>query len=504
MLPNITYNQKQLKALEMFDTFVSDSTITSGESGEIKYRIFGLFGYAGAGKTFIASEMIRSAIDAKKIDQVIVCTPTHKALDVIESYIKAHFFSHGRDEIYIREKMLFMTIHKLLEFRPIIMTETGSVTFKSKGDSKYFKKLNRKLIVVDECSMVSQNMIREITKYSGLYNVKILYLGDPMQLPPIKEIKSQVFDYGPEIIVTICLDQIMRTSSPTIMDACNAVREWDSSDRNLKAIVDKWIEISKKSNEKVFKLFHQKPAVVETRWFKTFVSRVKSGKLPIVLTWRNATAEKYNNLVRTIIHPGEDLDNYLPEDYVMFNNFYQSPDETVFFTSTSVKVISLITKSQKLYAWSNALIVEPTSKQEIDFNRVIKKCNKIKEIKVDYLKVFKHPDVNSIVRTINRVDLEEYQSAIDNIRDLIETFYSRHKHEILTTKLWKIYHDKIIGNYADICFGYSLTIHKAQGSTFEITFVDFVDIFANPKTKECHHALYTAVGRAAKELYLMV
>ena len=56
--------------------------------------------------------------------------------------------------------------------------------------------------------------------------------------------------------------------------------------------------------------------------------------------------------------------------------------------------------------------------------------------------------------------------------------------------------------FHDVRYAYSLTIHKAQGSTFENVFVDVRDLYINRKTYERNQLLYVAVTRSAKRLFI--
>lgn len=495
----IIYNPKQQMAFQLFEDFLHNDE-----------KIFGLFGYAGAGKTFIAAKMIEIALERNWVDSVIVCTPTHKALDVIESYVKAAFQRGGKAVDLMR--ISFMTVHKLLGLRPVIIRETGDLVFQTKGESKHFKQIERKLVIVDECSMINKNMYAEIDKYSHLYPVKIMFSGDPQQLPPVKESISvvfQVLETLPKKIrskSSVCLDQIMRTASPTIMLVSLAIRTWDRENVSSSDLVDQLVDIYQtQGSEKTFRLYHAGARLTDTTWFRNMISRIETGKLPTITTWRNAVAERYNNQVRKFIHGGQDLSGYLPGDYVMFNNYYRCPDTQVFYTSAVVKIVSVENVTRPLYEWNRAKILEVTSRQEKEYNSVLRQCAKMGDFEINILTVERTDRLaQAVVYTMTRPEIERYKEAILHIRSLMENYYRVARHDLLASRLWSLLQDQIIGGYADICFGYSLTTHKAQGSTFDYTIVDLVDILSNPNVREAHHALYTAVGRAAKELAVIV
>jgi exodeoxyribonuclease-5 len=128
-------------------------------------QIFRLFGYAGTGKTTIARYF------AEHVDgQVQFAAFTGKAAQVLRS----------KGAVNAR------TIHSLI-YRPRGEEAVADETTGKTSMSPTFA-LNRqspvaraKLIIVDECSMVDQELGRDLMSFG----TPILVLGDPGQLPPI-------------------------------------------------------------------------------------------------------------------------------------------------------------------------------------------------------------------------------------------------------------------------------------------------------------------------------
>ena len=73
--------------------------------------------------------------------------------------------------------------------------------------------------------------------------------------------------------------------------------------------------------------------------------------------------------------------------------------------------------------------------------------------------------------------------------------------EFKNTKKWHLFW-KLKDAFNDIAYGYALTAHRSQGSTFERVFVDAGDIQLNRKSSERSKCLYVACSRASKELYI--
>ena len=128
-------------------------------------QLFRLFGYAGTGKTTLARHF------AEHVDgQVQFAAFTGKAAQVL----RAKGASNAK------------TIHSLI-YRPRGEEAISDETTGKMSMSPTFS-LNRqsdiaraKLVVVDECSMVDENLGRDLMSFG----TPILVLGDPGQLPPI-------------------------------------------------------------------------------------------------------------------------------------------------------------------------------------------------------------------------------------------------------------------------------------------------------------------------------
>jgi exodeoxyribonuclease-5 len=117
--------------------------------------VFRLFGYAGTGKTTLA---------------------THLAQDIEGKVLFAAFT--GKAALVMRSKGCTdaSTIHSLI-YRPV---ESGEEvpSFQLWREAPAAK---AKLIVIDECSMVDEELGRDLLSFK----VPLLVLGDPAQLPPV-------------------------------------------------------------------------------------------------------------------------------------------------------------------------------------------------------------------------------------------------------------------------------------------------------------------------------
>ena len=120
-------------------------------------QVFRLFGFAGTGKTTLARHF------AEGIDgEVAFGAYTGKAAHVLRQKGCADA----------------ATIHSLI-YRPKAMEDEEAPLFTINRESAASK---ADLIVIDECSMVDEELGRDLLSFG----VRVLVLGDPAQLPPVK------------------------------------------------------------------------------------------------------------------------------------------------------------------------------------------------------------------------------------------------------------------------------------------------------------------------------
>ncbi len=121
-------------------------------------QVFRLFGYAGAGKTTLARHF------AENVGEVAFAAFTGKA-----AYVMRQKGCEGAT-----------TIHSLI-YRPARddETEEGELLFTIRRDAPAS---TADLIIIDECSMVDEDLGRDLLSFGK----PVLVLGDPAQLPPVK------------------------------------------------------------------------------------------------------------------------------------------------------------------------------------------------------------------------------------------------------------------------------------------------------------------------------
>lgn len=123
---------------------------------------FYLAGYAGTGKSTLANVLIDELRESHKVKKVRTAAYTGKAALVLQK--------KGVPEA--------QTIHSLI-YTHKMDKKTGEVTFTLSQESDA---ADADIIVLDECSMVDETLANDLRSFGK----KILIMGDPGQLPPVK------------------------------------------------------------------------------------------------------------------------------------------------------------------------------------------------------------------------------------------------------------------------------------------------------------------------------
>jgi hypothetical protein len=339
------------------------------------------------------------------------------------------------------------------------------------------------------------------------------------------------------------LKKVMRSKLPEVTNLCYQLRLWA-----LKEVKVPNLGPCIKDGVHAFK-YKQGSNKLKTEWLQKCLEQHEKGKnYNIILTWTNHQTNQYNDYIRSVIHKSAKLDRFMVGDILMLSKFYNMDDgqnsyidednEKKYHTSEQIKVLKVEQAIKTIADFSSSLnkkasklkdsgLYEAKYKQSVDtINRSTKRNYLCWKLTVTKNKDFE-PDIEENVK--KKEDTKEEINTIYVIHEKCEKLYNNEKlyiqseikklSNILINKfkdkadtintniikpLVKDFYKYIDEPFALVNYGYAITCHRAQGSTYYNTFVDVDDILKNIKDNESKKCLYTAVSRTSNEVFLLI
>lgn len=496
----ITLYFKRLKQLDDTSSSSSNSTSSSSESiqtkikkGDIKLtrdqtmalqelldfitnpkrkaeQFYLLTGSAGTGKTFLVS-YIYSVL--KSNYNIAFTASTNKAANVLQATYESQYTVEAADK-----SANFYTIHRFMNSSRGI-DKNGEAYFKFSEGKKGTKTAD--VVFVDEVSMIPEvlaGQIEGLKKYK-----KIIFIGDRAQLPPVNEVESKIFSWK---IKQSNLNEIVRYRN-------NIVKLADQ----LKNLIFHKKNISLKScSGDGVSLYRN-----NSDWLKAYYEDTEN---TVILAYTNEKVRMYNDTIRRHVLRITSGNKFEVGEKIMFNNFYvamNSEDREQkknCYTSYQVKIKSCV---QSTYPINYDTIIETLRASLVLYSK-----------NPDILKPFiaKLPNNIPIYNLVTEDDYEivnpiDYKRLMDQLEAVKDEFIKIKLDfsDIVIREFWGFYYEELIDKFADVTYGYSMTVHKSQGSTYGRVFVDMEDIIKrNPKERESFQCLYTAITRASKEIHI--
>ncbi|MEX1317247.1 MAG: AAA family ATPase [Synechococcaceae cyanobacterium] len=169
---------------------------------------FVLSGYAGTGKTFLSMRFL-AQVEASGLCWTVVA-PTHKAVGVLRSHLQAA----GLVPTWYPS-----TIHRLLRLR---LRRQGDRECCEESEHTAAALENLGLVLIDEASMVDSQLLEITLRCAHPFSTRLVFVGDPAQLPPVGEPESPVFCLGRARAVA--LRQVVRHQGP-VLRLAQGIRE---------------------------------------------------------------------------------------------------------------------------------------------------------------------------------------------------------------------------------------------------------------------------------------
>lgn len=383
-----------------------------------------LVGPAGTGKTTLLGHLLRTVPGAS------LAAPTNKAARVLAE-------KTGRE---------VSTLHRLLGLRPEIDPRTGTQVFLPDPNLREppLALFRPELLVVDEASMVSSELLTLTRKETVRYGIPVLWVGDDNQLPPVGEPSSPALSC-PQVFR---LTEVLRHSGSILAYATNS-REAPGLLRPPPEFrcPDVGVLISELANS----------------WNPENPDAARA------VAWTNAAVREITFRVHQTLH-GENAPPWIPGTWAVADKPLVYAGSRTLARPTSWE--GRVTEVSKSSYWGiPCWELELTSPGWAPLN----------------------------VRALAREGFEAYQTETQSRKEAALGESTPWKRK----KAWGRYYEWVEA-FAALSPAYALTVHKAQGSTYRNLWVHGGDIARNPDPPERKKCYYTAITRAAETLRVVL
>lgn len=432
------------EVLDKFILFLKDT-----DAGEMY-----ITGVAGTGKTTSLAEVLEYC-DKNEIE-CITTAYTHKACSVLASKLP--------------ETAKIATLHSFLSKRPTINDE-ATVIAHVDGNRQHGKPEEVAVLFIDEFSMVGERDFLSISELmydlEGEIKMKVVYIGDPNQLPPVKDMKAVT----PKGKYWVKLTQVHRQALGNPL---------------IKTLLD--------LNDYINGV-EPKPLEEHTR-FKRGVDLEaeykKCNKFKVALAYTNERVEDLNASIEGKMLP-EVGDRLFCPTLRQYFTLVEISDSSTGIVNIAGKLLELDSKYkelEKLHQIGQVVFytVEDEAGNELPLAGV-----------------FGHKSFLNVQQMLadNAVTLNK---QIKNEFDITPRSWAEQNRDSSLAKdrakAWSMYL-AFKNNVVCLDFAHATTVHKAQGSTYDTVFIDMKDM-ARCADKDYNmylKLLYVAISRASEMVY---
>ena len=434
-----------------------------------------LRGYAGTGKSTLTGKLIFNL--KKSFSMAIgVCAPTHKAVKVL------------------RKKQIpgvtYRTVHSMLALKEIVDYETGEITYKEDPSVKTPPPITElDVLFLDETSMLQDDLFNRLVKYmkDGL---KVIFVGDPVQIPPGAGKKKTDVQQGPDAIpflyaeqwgaLCLSLQQVRRQAADNpILAFATAIR----MDYKQGTFIPQ--HKLTESGGGVHLIPHNSPEETDLLRSK-FCTRdfALDSDFMKVIAWRNVTVKTYNEMIRRLLYSEQyegTIPKYVVGEKLVLNAPFVVTARNILANNEEVEILR-VTKTQDTVFWKDERMAVQEAKFQIYSAYVSTDYEDLDEVRLPLIAEESEKDYHDLMELISKKASNAVQSDVRR-------------------ELWKMYY-QLKNRYAQVNYNYAITAHKSQGSTYTNCLVLQWDIHYSKKTEERNRILYVACTRPTTTLYI--
>lgn len=413
-----------------------------------------LVGYAGTGKTFTVQKLCRDLTDAGY--SIAALAMSHKALAVLREAMP--------------DNVALMTIASALGWRFQPKTQRIEQTGRH-------KLAGYDVVIVDEASMVGEIAYSGILRATESIDARILWVGDPAQLPPINEPDSPALtDVTEQARLTAVVRQA--EGDPIIAASMYLRRCLENHERPTPERL-----MAAGGGENMILVHGGLGAVAE------YVADARRhGVDARAIAWTNPRVVKINKMAVAILHPPG-------------STYFSEGDPVTFGTSYTGKPIPPSLYGESIGTDTEGAVIKHIGIVE-SHGALELRCHRleIEPCGLPPIEVYAPDDSHTFLAAKKRLlnsraryaQLERDAKTPDARAEAVAARYR------IEEALGAAAED-----YADIRHIYAGTAHKAQGSTYDAVVIDWQNIASQPDTPMLCRMLYVAITRPRKYLVIV-
>ena len=374
------------------------------------------------------------------------------------------------------------TLHGLLGLRPDVDLDNFNPNDPEFGPIAGPKIEDYSFVVIDEASMINQELYNMIVEKTKDIHTKILFMGDPAEIPPVGEKESVVFNQQTNEYHLLTKIERQNDSNPifSVTDVLRNNLTTPDGGFLRKTMVNSLGEgITFTTNKEEFR-----KVILEKYTSDEFKNNTDFAK---VIAWRNKTVMGANKVIRTALF-GKDADVIEIGDILMAYRSVRSGNSqyNIIENSTDYRVVEksdLEENKYKIKGWTVKI------REDLPHSKF-----KFKEIFIvnvdDENNLHNYAEIHDVNRDFGKIHTGP--GAWDN-------YYNFRRHNILMKTITKYRNGKLRSTYdtinKDMDYGFGITAHKTQGSTYSHVFVMENDMDVNWLIKERNQLKYTSFTR---------
>lgn len=380
--------------------------------------IFSLIGSAGTGKSFTAARILSAITDIDSRSNLLCIAPTHAAKKVLTKFIEKAGLNAD-----------VTTVHSALGLG-LDFDESGKQINKKASD-KMEPIRNYQFVLCDEAFMLNSEVAEKLKNICYAAGIKLLLLGDDLQLPPVGEDKSYFLDFDiPKSVLT----QVMRNSG--LSTELQEVIKERVRKNELFSLHHHWINGREKISDDGLNILTE--FQLRARFLEEFEKDIDETRY---LAFSNASVRLVNQKIRKFVFDYE-------EPYTIGENLVANRPITTDFGRVS------------LANNGDLLLINGTGKDRIYihgelYDVIVLHCSNLDLGK----------EISIFVFDQSSEDYKRYSDLLEKLNK--EAIKGKSK------SLWARYYG-VLESTANVSHVYAMTIHKSQGQSKEKIFCESI------------------------------